>query len=320
MQLMIDLLQESPAALRLAAQFLNDHANVLEGLAPGVTLPAPPNMIVPPPPAPPASTVVSPPSNVVYPSFVPPPPPPVASVTAPAAPPAPPTMSAATAALTAPTIASAGPLGEPDSAGMPWDARIHQKLKSKKKDGTWKLQKSVDAALVAAVTQELHARVQALNTPVTAGASAPVPLPPPPPVSSAPGQAQPPPAPGQETHEQRQARAWEDYQRNQAAQAAPPVNLPPPVPVPPAPVLVLPNPAQSGVVPVDFRGLVAKITELRKPQTDAAGNVVGPPRLTAEMVTAIVQQAGAPSLQLLASMAHLVPVVDSLVDATLATS
>lgn len=43
---------------------------------------------------------------------------------------------------------------ELDSAGSPWDARIHSSGKSKLQDGTWKLKKGVDAALVQQVTAQ----------------------------------------------------------------------------------------------------------------------------------------------------------------------
>lgn len=47
---------------------------------------------------------------------------------------------------------------ELDSAGLPWDVRIHGKKKAKtKKEGTWKLTRGVDKALVDKVEAELKA-------------------------------------------------------------------------------------------------------------------------------------------------------------------
>lgn len=46
---------------------------------------------------------------------------------------------------------------ELDSAGMPWDARIHASTKTKVKDGTWKKMRGVDEDLVAEVEAELAA-------------------------------------------------------------------------------------------------------------------------------------------------------------------
>ena len=44
---------------------------------------------------------------------------------------------------------------EYDTAGVPWDARIHSSAKGKKKDGTWKLARNIDPALVTMVLHEI---------------------------------------------------------------------------------------------------------------------------------------------------------------------
>lgn len=46
-----------------------------------------------------------------------------------------------------------------DSAGNPWDARIHSSGKSKLQDGTWKLKKGADAALVQQITAQNKALI-----------------------------------------------------------------------------------------------------------------------------------------------------------------
>lgn len=46
-----------------------------------------------------------------------------------------------------------------DSAGTPWDERIHSKPPTEKADGTWRARRGVDAATVAAVTATLNATV-----------------------------------------------------------------------------------------------------------------------------------------------------------------
>lgn len=56
---------------------------------------------------------------------------------------------------------------ELDSAGIPWDARIHATTKTKCKDLTWKNKPGVDPALLAAVTAELKG-VQAIPAPPAA--------------------------------------------------------------------------------------------------------------------------------------------------------
>ena len=58
--------------------------------------------------------------------------------------------SAAEPAASAPTVS-----GELDSAGLPWDERIHAGTKTQNKDGTWKIRRGVDKALVEQVKAEL---------------------------------------------------------------------------------------------------------------------------------------------------------------------
>lgn len=97
------------------------------------------------------------------------------------------------------------PTSEPpatDSAGMPWDARIHSESKALNADGSWRKRRGVDDATVAAVTAELTA---------TAGQPVPNDAPPPPPpvpaevpsddagAAPAAGDATPPPPPPEQT-------------------------------------------------------------------------------------------------------------------------
>lgn len=107
-----------------------------------------------------------------------------------------PNSSAAVIAADVANVVSAP--AEYDSAGLPWDARIHQKKKSQKKDGTWKLQKGLDNAIVMAIMPELIARKisapaspsMAVGMPVTGGPNGPATItsvltgsvPPPPPL------------------------------------------------------------------------------------------------------------------------------------------
>jgi hypothetical protein len=179
-----------------------------------------------------------------------------------------------------------------DRSGVPFDVRIHQKSRNQKKDGTWKLQKGIDDSVVAAVMQELAPRMLKAPavappapsaTPAPVGASAPVPLPPPP-IPSPPGASIAPPVP--------------------PYPGTPQENLSPPsTAIPQAP-------GDQGKALDPFRTLVAKITAARAEK---------PPRITAEEVNSIVASAGAPSLQLLNNMPHLLPVVDANIDALLAT-
>jgi hypothetical protein len=203
----------------------------------GVASAAPPNSVtsihssVPPPPVDEARepTPPPPPSNIV--NFpVPPPPPPPPPISNPAGvntagAPLPPTSPLAPSAAGASNAAHA----DYDSAGMPWDGRIHQKGKNKKQNGTWKLIKGIDPALVAPVVAELAARK--LQTPasptagflpLSGGSTVPV-LPQPP---GAPTTNVPPPPP------------------------------PPPMSVPPAP--------PAGALSDPYRALIDKIVEHTK--------------------------------------------------------
>ncbi len=93
------------------------------------------------------------------------------------------TSSAAVTRVSATNIVSSGVGQELDARGYVWDARIHSKAKTKKKDGNWKVTRGTDAALVAAVEAELAAA--AVVTPPTAPASAAAVTPPMAPASAA---------------------------------------------------------------------------------------------------------------------------------------
>lgn len=291
MQLMIDLLAESPATIRLAANFLAQHADLLEAAAAPQT-----SELIPPRPVPQV------PQAPMMPTM-----------------PQAPTAPQASVVPQAPQIPQAPVELRYDSAGMPWDERIHNKAATKKKDGTYKLKKNLDPQILETVTRELQASgmirgIGPTSTPVTVGASAPVSLPdvPPPPVQAQTQNVVPfPPFPGQgQTPGQAQAQTpgQGQTQAQGSDQAQAPVSLSPAMPVPPASNVGVSNTANAGVVPPssDFRSLIAKITKARQEN-----------KLSAEQVNACVAQAGAPSLQLLASMPHLIGEVDSQIDAIL---
>lgn len=202
---------------------------------------------------------------------------------APVATAAPPVTSNAGSAADAVGVVSA----EADSAGMPYDDRIHQKAKGKKKDGTWKLIKGVDTAIVQAVTAEIAARRAASPAPTAgslpvAGNSASNGTPAVPPAGS--NTVPVPPVPND-------AAANGMSAQNNAGGV---------VPVPPAP-------AVGGVGASDaspYRKLIDKITDLTKSQ-----------KITPAKVMEICQSHGAPSLMALNGMQHLVPEVDKDIDA-----
>ena len=201
----------------------------------------------------------------------------------------------------APNAAGAGIVvsAEVDVSGMPWDERIHQKGKSKKKDNTWKLKKGVDLALVQSVTAELAARKASggynpvrdnaaqlnANSGVPTAGSLPVagqhsgqpattvvnsvPVPPVPNVAPVGGV----PAPN---------------------------GVGSPVPVPPAPPVG--SVGASDATP--YRKLIDKITELTKAN-----------KLTPAKVSEICQSHGSPTLMSLKNFEALIPLVDKDIDA-----
>ena len=107
--------------------------------------------VAPVPPAPPAlSTVVAPP-------------PPIAPVAPPVTSPEPTNVFAQAAATSvapatpvAPPIAAPAPSGNRDKNGLPWDGRIHASSKALVADGSWRMKRGVDDALVATVTAALR--------------------------------------------------------------------------------------------------------------------------------------------------------------------
>lgn len=279
-QLMIDISTETPATLRLAAQFLLDHAALREAIESGAGMPPSPAQAASVPAAPPVPPHAAPPSPVLHADF--PPPPPLPFAPPPPAPAVAPALPLAT--MNGTDTSNSSGIEEFDASGVPFDIRIHQKSHAKKKDGTWKIRKGLDPAIIEGVMRELAPRVrigsQPTITPAPAGASAPVSLPPiPPPPGPAFVPPPPPPPAGGEggTH-----------------------GLPPP----PA---TAGTSSETQAPPDPFRTLVLKITKAR------AAN-----RLTPEEVIQCVTGAGAPSLQLLNNMPHLIPSVDAAIDSILA--
>jgi hypothetical protein len=298
MQLMIDFDNESAAGLRFAAKMLLDVAAWRDkGQIPNVpTKEAPPAPMRPPvsanqddadiQPAPPPRRP-RPPDQAYAPdgSLAGA----AAAAAAPLAPPPPPADSQATGQN---MQSSAPPSPEPnvtaptgviavmfDKTGMPWDARIHQKGRSQKKDGTWKLQKGIDTTLVQSVTAELAAkRLPASAASPFSGkpssesqATLPLSAPPPPP----------------------------DFGTGSVASSVAP---PPP---PPPSAATAPPPPNDGSVS-QFRELLDKIT---------AGTKAG--KLNPIKVAEIVQSHGAPNIMALKGMPNLIPDVSSSIDAAL---
>lgn len=356
MQLMIDINQETPDALRLASRFLAEHATlreVLLGAAPAVL----PETATPAhlnadfdlndlaraqqemhrePPRDPRNNPFRGHTDAtpfVMPSPVPfVPPAPIAPVLGvPVAIPLAPYATApivvqpvvpgaaavpAVTSMVPPAVAGAIMPEEFDASGVPFDARIHQKSKNKKRDGTWKIQKGIDAVMVSAVMQELAPHIRG-----TAPVSLPAPQSGPNLASLAPQFSAPPVMPLQMPSVNVPIPTFE--------QTPLPVGAPAPVPLPGAPSSPstiaysahthgqtqgqtgVPQQAQgqAAQAPLDpFRILARKIIEARNTN-----------RLTAEEVTQALADAGAPSLQLLNNMPHLIPAVDANIDVLLAT-
>lgn len=203
-----------------------------------------------------------------------------------------PRLTPATTAAVVPNVASATTLY--DSAGMPWDGRIHQRGMAQKKDGTWKLQKGIDTAIVQAVVMELS--VCKVATPQSPSVT-PQPqlmVPPPPPVTLHPTN---PTLSGTEAPTD--------------PMSLPPIPIDPTathVPSPPISVSVpLPPVSPAGTMGVTYRSLIDKMTS-------------GTPdkRLTADKVLGIVHACGCPNLQQLNKMPQIWADVDAKLDLVLA--
>lgn len=278
-----------------------------------VIVPSPKEIAAPPPPSNVIDFPVPPSPAFTASPDVPAPSADIAAVTA---------QASTVAPIAAAAQSAVSALAEYDSAGMPWDARIHQKAKGQKRDGTWKLIKGVSDYVVLVVTTELasrkiattaspsvspaieHLRGAAIHTAV------PVPPPfgavPPPPATVAPQVSLPPdtihpsdPSPGA------------------SVGGGNPVPLPPiqgnPVPTHvstqplAAPVPVPPVSAVGGVGAVSYRSLIDKMTAGTRAQI-----------LTAAKVLEIVQACGCPNLQQLNQMPGIFPDVDARLELALA--
>lgn len=162
----------------------------------------------------------------------------------PAAPPAPP-------APAAPTNRA-----DVDSAGLPWDARIHSESRNKVADGTWRKRRNTAPEVVAQVEAELRAL---MAIPVASAA----PLPPAPTAQP----IAPPAIPGASTAEQIASVPVPPVSASPASPVTPPVPAPP-VPQPPAvaptpvaPPPVAPDTAVAPAEPVTFAGVMRQVTE-----------------------------------------------------------
>lgn len=119
-----------------------------------------------------------------------------------------PVGSPAPAASSPTTPAAPSQTGTLDSAGLPWDERIHSANKARNADATWRKRRGVEDAVTATVTAELRqsfpdpraanaaALAAAAASPAAAVAVAPIPAAPPPPAPPAPPAPAAPPAPG----------------------------------------------------------------------------------------------------------------------------
>lgn len=78
-------------------------------------------------------------------------------------------VTAQTATTTPGPVVSADPVPTPelDSAGLPWDERIHAGTKRQNADGSWTLKKGVDKELVAQVIEELKGAPATTTAPTT---------------------------------------------------------------------------------------------------------------------------------------------------------
>lgn len=138
-----------------------------------------------------------------------------------------------------------------DSAGLPWDERIHAETRATNGDGTWRKRRKVDPTVVAAVELELRG-----NSP--AGVS-----PPPPPVTMPPIPMTPAiPAPPQGAVTMPPAVT---------APVAMPVAAPVPQALPPI-ATALPQPSDTMDMPTFMQGLTQQLQK-----SDVDGSITGTP-------------------------------------------
>lgn len=196
---------------------------------------------------------------------------------------------------------STAPAGERDSAGLPWDERIHSETRKTNADGTWRYRRNLDPNVKTAVTNELKATygvrpvtpatAQTLNfTPQEIAASV---VPPPPGATGTdhvPTPANVPPPP--------------------SAMVLPfPAQPTPAVPVPPSTHVGVPNASNGGVVQTvtSFRDLMTKVNVAL-----AAG------KLTQPQLVEACKAAGVEGVTALAAQPMLVPSVDTYLNRWLA--
>jgi hypothetical protein len=224
-------------------------------------------------------------------------------------------ISATPVAQTPPATAAAQS-SEVDRSGLPWDERIHQKGKSQKKDGTWKLKKGVDSAFAAQVVQELSARRVAshagdVHNPAFGN------LPPPPPP--------PPPDNGSATPLQTYTVPLPPAHNTVVSHGS--VPLPPPPPVPsgvamppsqPTPVVQIPAPGavpQPPTPPVNAAPGLATAAR-HKRLMDKLIAAVTDGKLDPKQVQPTVQKYGAPNLNTLGTPQYetLIPQIEAAFD------
>lgn len=243
--------------------------------------------LVPAPPA--AVVVVASPATVALVTMVPPPPAatvadvPVASTAA--------VLAAENTTANQQTSATAeAPASAADSAGIPWDERIHSETRKTNADGTWRFRRNLDVNVKNTVMAELKSRATGMPVslpavPTTAHVAAPGIVPPPP-----------------------------------AAVPPPPVTPQPPVNdvAPPAPVqLPLQSDVGLPVAPIAGPVSTAPVTSFRDLMTKvnvalAAG------RLTQPQLAEACKASGVDSVSALAAQPMHVPTVDAYLNRWLA--
>lgn len=190
--------------------------------------------------------------------------------------------SANVAAPVAPQTPAPAPGVEVDARGLPWDARIHSRTKTKLANGNWKNARGVEAATLTAVENELRL-LMAIPAGAPVAAPSPIvnPVPTPPVVS-------PPLAP--------------------VATAPAPVPTPP---VAPAPVSTASTASPSSPAPAaitdPFPALMQKIVQATTAR-----------QLNQAQVNTILAQSGLQALPQLLSRPDLIPTVEQGVDAQIA--
>lgn len=164
--------------------------------------------------------------------------------------------------------------GEVDSAGLPWDERIHASSLAKSKDGKWRYRRNVEDSVINEVEFELRGAAKAGVAPVVTYPSRVVENPLVPPVMGIPPEL---------------AVVAQPVMASPAPPLAvvPPLRIDPPIAVPPPAAAPMPAPAQPVALPAAYT-----FESFNEHFVPALGKLVSDGKITREYIVALERHAG----------------------------